>query len=379
LSGKNFQDSLPVGDGGGSVGWFPLAPREVYQPAYQVSRAYFDRVNRSNAVISTTTIANVYNTSITKSTNVVINETRVVYVNQRVPGAVVAVPKGTFAQSHSVAKLAVAVSKDTANRAEATHVAVVLPTAQSIHGGAPEARSKPPTKERRFLTRTAPPAPALAFAAQQAQLAEKPGVPIDDQQRKKIKAGTQPESSRSATVVPLAKAVTPTAAPPAVASKVRSSSELKTGDAKAEDARAAAAKAEGEKVNTANAIKARDDAAKAESIRAAGARAENDKADQAKASAARAEAMKAENSRAAAAKAEGEKANAAKAIRARDDAAKAESIRAAGAKAENARAASVKVERDRANLGTSEPPKGLPEAKGPRARASEPEKGRIAD
>jgi hypothetical protein len=400
LGGKNFQGSVPVGDGGGAVGWFPLAPREVYHPAYQVSRGYFDRVNRSNAVISSTTITNVYNISVTKTTNTVVNQTRVVYVNQRIPGAVVAVPKAAFTQSHPVAKHAVAVSKDAANRADATLAAAIAPTARSIHGGAPEARSKPPVHEGRFLARTAPPAPVLAFAAQQAQLAEKPGTPIDDQQRRQLKSRTQPETIRSATVVPIAKAVAPTAAPPAVAPKARSPSERKAGEAKAtpaledasntdtvkalkntrdgarppaspmsaakaeadkanqakasasaakgealkaETSRAAAAKAEGDKANAARVNKARDDAAEAESIRAAGARAEADKANQAKAGAAKADALKAENSRAAAAKAEDEKANAAKANRTRDDATRAESIRAANAKAATDKANQAKA------------------------------------
>ena len=53
------------------IGWFPLAPREVYQPSYPVSRSYFERINRSNAVIAPTTITNVYNTTIVnKTTNV---------------------------------------------------------------------------------------------------------------------------------------------------------------------------------------------------------------------------------------------------------------------------------------------------------------------
>ena len=79
---------------GGNVGWFPLGPREVYVPTYNVSREYVNRVNISNTTVNTTTINNVYNTTIVnKSTTI----TNVTYVNKTVPGAVTAVPQQAFA------------------------------------------------------------------------------------------------------------------------------------------------------------------------------------------------------------------------------------------------------------------------------------------
>jgi hypothetical protein len=64
VGGRNLQVSVSVGSAAAAaVGWFPLAPREVYQPSYPVSRGYFDNINRSNAVIAPTTITNVYNTT----------------------------------------------------------------------------------------------------------------------------------------------------------------------------------------------------------------------------------------------------------------------------------------------------------------------------
>ena len=67
VGGGNFQ-VVGVGGRSAGVGWFPLAPREVYQPSYPVSRGYFDSINRSNAVIAPTTITNVYNTTIVNNT-----------------------------------------------------------------------------------------------------------------------------------------------------------------------------------------------------------------------------------------------------------------------------------------------------------------------
>src|SRR5215472_15335004 len=47
----------------GNVGWFPLAPHEVYVPSYRVSQGYVNRVNLTNTNVNTTTITNVYNTT----------------------------------------------------------------------------------------------------------------------------------------------------------------------------------------------------------------------------------------------------------------------------------------------------------------------------
>src|SRR5258705_473501 len=57
VGGNNFVLSIGGGNIGG-VAWFPLGPRDVYRPSYQVSRAYFENVNRSNTVINTTVINN---------------------------------------------------------------------------------------------------------------------------------------------------------------------------------------------------------------------------------------------------------------------------------------------------------------------------------
>src|ERR1017187_2781104 len=92
---------------GGNVGWFPLGPREVYVPPYQVSRGYMTQINVSNTTVNTTVITNVYNTTIiNKSTTV----TNVTYANRNVQGAVMVVPQRTFAGAQPVAHAAVAVS-----------------------------------------------------------------------------------------------------------------------------------------------------------------------------------------------------------------------------------------------------------------------------
>jgi hypothetical protein len=179
VGGSNFQLSISSGIVGG-VAWFPLGPREVYQPAYPVSRRYYEDINRSNTVINTTVINNTYNN---------INVTNVVYANQRVPGAVIAVPTTTFVQSQPVSRAAVRVSQDVMVTAPVTVVPQLAPTEKSVRGNAAQS-DKPPARvlERPVVARTAPPAPRVGFTAQQPQLAAKPGKPLDDAARKELKA-----------------------------------------------------------------------------------------------------------------------------------------------------------------------------------------------
>jgi len=63
VGGSNWQVSVSSGGSVGGVGWFPLAPREVWRPSYEVSRGYYENVNRSNTVINNTVINNTYNTT----------------------------------------------------------------------------------------------------------------------------------------------------------------------------------------------------------------------------------------------------------------------------------------------------------------------------
>lgn len=171
VGGSNFQLSLSIGRGGG-VAWFPLGPREIYRPAYPVSRNYFTTINSSNTVVNNVTITNVYNN---------INVTNITYVNRQVPGAVVAVPSTTFVKSQPVAQSRVEVSKEVVRTAPVSVVAPVAPVQESVRGTAPAGR-KPPAAamERPVIAKTAPPPKPVPFAAQQPALAADPGKPLDE-------------------------------------------------------------------------------------------------------------------------------------------------------------------------------------------------------
>ena len=95
VGGSGFDLSLHFGVGGG-LAWFPLAPGEVYFPAYRVSRTYIRDVNVTSVKVA--------QLDFTK-----IDVTKARYANRSVPGAVTAVSKETFLKGE-VAKAAIPVS-----------------------------------------------------------------------------------------------------------------------------------------------------------------------------------------------------------------------------------------------------------------------------
>jgi hypothetical protein len=138
----------------GGIGWFALGPREVFHPSYAVSRGYFENINASNALISTTDIDNQYNDP---------KLAHVVYANRRVPGAVVAVPTTEFVNARPVSKAATQVSRELLGSRPVTFAPPVDPTEQSRRGGGAQT-DKPPARVfgRPLAAGTAPPAAAAS-------------------------------------------------------------------------------------------------------------------------------------------------------------------------------------------------------------------------
>ena len=230
VGGDNFQLAISGGNVGG-IGWFPLAPREVYRPWYPVSRGYFDNVNRTNTVVNTTIINNYYNNT---------NVTNVTYVNRQVPGAVIAVPTTTFVQSQPVSRTAIRVSRDQMAAAPVVAVAPVAPTAQSVRGAAaPGGKPTGRAFDRPVVARTAPPVAPVGFAAQQQQLAANRGKPLDDAARRQLKPAPAAQAT-VVTVVPPTRTALPTARPPVVTGSTRDDVRAKPGTRDAEAAPTAA-------------------------------------------------------------------------------------------------------------------------------------------
>ncbi len=350
VGGNNFQVSVTVGGAApAAVGWFPLAPREVYQPSYPVSRGYFNDINRSNAVIPPATITNVYNTTtVINNTTVVNNTTHInkrVYANQTVTGAVVAVPALAFVQSQSVAKVAFAVSKEAAVAAPVANVAAVAPVQRSVHGGAASASAKPTGQDRIVVARTKPPEPPLPFATQQLQLAVKPGTPIDDERRAQLKTGTSAVPLARVNVVTSVQVPTAQATPPVTAPSGKARDERRANAAKANGVKEDAGKVDATSADAAKAEVAKVEAAKAEAAKVGAAKAAAEKADASKAESSRAEAAKADTAKAASTKLEAAKVDAVKAEVAKAEAAKAEADRV-----RKSRVAAAQAEKDKAAL-----------------------------
>lgn len=178
VGGSGFGVSISVGP---AIGWFPLGPREVYRPPYQVSRDYFRQVNVSNTVVNNTTITNIYNN---------VNVTQVNYVNMRVPNAVTAVPPAAFASSEQVHRVALALTPAAIAGARVEPLARIAPARSAFVGAAPLARTKPPTaaERRPVVARMAPPPPPVPISRQLPALERNPGQPINRAEVRTLRA-----------------------------------------------------------------------------------------------------------------------------------------------------------------------------------------------
>ncbi len=202
---------------GGNVGWFPLGPREVYVPSYPVSRGYVNRVNVSNTTVNTTTITNVYNTTvINKTTNI----TNVTYVNKTVPGAVTAVPQQAFAGAQPVARAAVKVTPQQVASAPMSRQVAVNPTRASVLGAKAATANHvtaPPAAvmSRQVVAKKTPPPPPPSFAARQQAMAAHPGQALPRRELASLHPVGAPAPHPMVKVAPPGKPATPTTGHPA--------------------------------------------------------------------------------------------------------------------------------------------------------------------
>jgi uncharacterized protein DUF6600/FecR-like protein len=181
--GAGFQFS--VGIGGGAVGWFPLAPGEVFVPGYRVSRTYVNNVNITNTTVNVTKVTNVYNTVIVNNNT---NVNRITYVNQHVNGGVTVVPREAFVNAKPVAKNIVQVPQREIEAAAVTHRVAIEPSRASVLGPGRPASVKPPAvvMSRPVVARRAPAAQPQSFAVRQSQAGGHMNEPV-------ARPGAQPQ------------------------------------------------------------------------------------------------------------------------------------------------------------------------------------------
>ena len=186
-----YAPALVAFGGGGFVAWWPLAPGEVYVPAYRVQPRYVREINVG--------VVDVGHYDFNR-----VNPREIRYRNQTVGGAVTAVTQEAFVSSKRVAPVNV-------SRAEIVSLApvgtapAVAPKPASVLGTAVTARTavRPPsaTIGRSVVARTPPPPPPVPFSAKQRELIVNPGKPLDTTATEKIRveSGTPPPRVRTVT------------------------------------------------------------------------------------------------------------------------------------------------------------------------------------
>ena len=199
---------------GPAIGWFPLAPREVYVPPYRVSRNYFRQVNVTNTVVNVTNITNIYNNP-TRATDIR-------YANRAAPNAVTAVPPAAFAQAQNVGRAAIAIPAAAVQRAEIRPVAAVAPARPAFLGASPTAQVRPPaaTLQRQVVAKAPPPPPPVSDAQRIQALEKNPGRPLSRAEVQTLRRSAPPAAGSPSLAPAPAKVVTqakpaPNAAPPA--------------------------------------------------------------------------------------------------------------------------------------------------------------------
>ena len=206
VGGPRFAVGVGVG-GGGNVGWFPLGPREVYVPAYRVSRTYVNNVNISNTTVNTTVVNNYYNTAVVNK-----NVTNVRYVNQGVPGAVTATSHATFRSAQPVGRNMVKVDeREVASAAVNVSTPAVAPEQRSVLGAGAPARARPPAtlQNRAVVAKTAPPPAPVSFAEQQAAIQSNGGRPLATSETRQLQTENAQQTRPNIRMAPLAKRVVP--------------------------------------------------------------------------------------------------------------------------------------------------------------------------
>jgi len=161
--GPGFHFSAGVG-----VGWFPLAPGEVYLPGYHVSRRYVNNVNITNTTVTVTKVTNVYNTVIVNRSTTVNN---IAYVNQHVNNGVTVVSHEAFINARPVSQNIMRVDAKEIAAAPVSHLAHAEPIRTSVIGAGRLVSMRPPAAiiSRPVVAVRTPPPPPHSMEQRQAQ------------------------------------------------------------------------------------------------------------------------------------------------------------------------------------------------------------------
>ncbi|MGA7473621.1 MAG: DUF6600 domain-containing protein [Candidatus Sulfotelmatobacter sp.] len=126
---------------GAGVGWFPLAPGEVFIPGYRVSRVYVNNVNFTNTRVDIARVTNAYNTVVLNRSTTVNN---IAYANRNVNGGVTVVSRDTFVNARPVARNVVSVPARELAAAPVAHTVAFEPVRSSVLGAGRPVANRPP-------------------------------------------------------------------------------------------------------------------------------------------------------------------------------------------------------------------------------------------
>jgi hypothetical protein len=177
-------------DGSGAgpqVGWLPLAPGEVYLPAYRVSARYLNNVNVSNiSIVNSSYITSVYQNPALQNR----------YANRTAPGALSVVSQSSFISGQPLAGHIVAAPGQWQQANATPRAPPILPARQSVLGSTGQRPARRPPvaiATRPVVARRAPPPAPPSFDRQMDAMRANGGQGLAPAQLQRLRG---PESLR---------------------------------------------------------------------------------------------------------------------------------------------------------------------------------------
>jgi hypothetical protein len=208
VGGPHFSIGIGIGGGGGvGVAWFPLGPREIFEPSYHVSRTYVTNVNVSNTTVNNTVVNNYYNTVIVNK-----NVTNIKYVNQTAPNGVTATSQQNFTSAQPVGRNMMKVDRREVESAQVNATTpTVAPQQRSLLGSGATGAARPPARlqERATVAKTPPPPAPAPFVKQQQTIQANGGRPPAISEMRQAPTENTPQARPNIKIAPPAQLATP--------------------------------------------------------------------------------------------------------------------------------------------------------------------------
>jgi hypothetical protein len=190
IGGPTAGAALSLG-GGAAVGWLPLAPGEVYVPAYRVSPRYLQNVNISNS----SSLNPAYVTNVSR--NPALQDR---YANRAAPRALTVVPQINFTAGQPVARHVIAPPPQFQSATPMARVPGIVPGRESVLGAVSlgrVARPPPALMNRAVVTHRQPPPASPRFEQQQPAILANGGHPLDAVQLQRLRGPGAPADAKT--------------------------------------------------------------------------------------------------------------------------------------------------------------------------------------